>query len=222
MVTIGAVGRALGTADADVGHAGGMLADSRSPARAPAPRHAFGSYRVCVVCLGNICRSPMAEVVLRAELDQAGLSGRVEVDSAGTGDWHAGESMDDGASTELARRGYDGAGHRARQFQPSWFGRYDLIAAMDEANLQRLRAMAPDPDDADRIILFTRFDQDRGGRRNRRDVGIPDPYGEGAEQFALVFDLVQGASRGLADQLARLLGERPAASARVSPDPAGD
>jgi protein-tyrosine phosphatase len=194
-----------------------MHADSRWPATAPAPRHTFGNYRVCLVCLGNICRSPMAEVVLRAELDRAGLSDRVEVDSAGTGNWHEGEPMDEGASAELARRGYDGAGHRARQIQPSWFGRYDLIAAMDEANLQRLRAMAPDPADAGRIVLFTRFDPDQGGRRSRRDAGIPDPYGEGADQFALVFDLVRGASRGLAGQLAALLGERAATPARVSP-----
>jgi protein-tyrosine phosphatase len=169
----------------------------------------------------------MAEVVLRAELGRAGLSGRVEVDSAGTGDWHAGEAMNEGASAELARRGYDGTGHRARQIQLSWFGRYDLIAAMDEANLQRLRAMAPDPDDADRIVLFTRFGPEYGGRRNRRDAGIPDPYGQGADQFALVFDLILGAARGLADQLAVLFGQglpggQPAAPSRVSPDPAGD
>jgi len=222
MVTIGASPGPSSRRLRGVGHAGGMVADSRTPATAPAPRHAFGSYRVCLVCLGNICRSPMAEVVLRAQLDRVGLADRVEVDSAGTGNWHEGEPMDETASDVLARRGYDGAGHRARQIQPSWFGRYDLIAAMDEANLQRLRAMAPDPDDADRIVLFTRFDPDRAGRGNRRDAGIPDPYGEGADQFALVFDLILGASRGLADQLAALLGGRPASSARVSPDPAGD
>lgn len=194
-----------------------MFDDRRSPATAPAPRHAFGAYRVCLVCLGNICRSPMAEVVLRAELDEAGLADKVEVDSAGTGDWHLGEPMDQGASTELARHGYDGGGHRARQFEPSWFARYDLIAAMDQANLKRLRTMARDPADADRIILFTRFDPEWSGRRNRRDAGIPDPYGGGADQFGLAFDLILGAARGLAGQLADLLGDQPAATAQASP-----
>lgn len=191
-----------------------MFDDSRSPATAPTPRHAFGPYQVCLVCLGNICRSPMAEVVLRAELGRAGLSGQAEVDSAGTGDWHLGEPMDVGASAELARRGYDGTGHRARQFEPSWFGRYDLIAAMDESNLKRLRAMAQNPADADRVILFTRFGPEQAGRRSRRAAGVPDPYGGGADEFGLAFDLIQGAARGLADQLAELLNGRPVASAQ--------
>ena len=104
-----------------------MRAHDHAAVTAPAPRRPFGKYRVGLVCLGNICRSPMAEVVLRAELERAGLSGRVEVDSAGTGDWHVGDPMDRGARAELSRRGYDGAGHRARQFDPSWFDRYDLL-----------------------------------------------------------------------------------------------
>src|ERR1022692_4753286 len=115
-------------------HAGVMAADrdAATPvppaprAGSPGARDQDASYRICVVCLGNICRSPMAEVVLRNELDRAGLGGRVEVDSAGTGDWHIGSPMDSRARAELAIRGYDGAGHRPRQFAPSWFGRYDL------------------------------------------------------------------------------------------------
>jgi protein-tyrosine phosphatase len=166
-------------------------------------------YRVCLVCLGNICRSPMAEVVLRAELERAGLSGRVEVDSAGTGDWHVGDPMDPGARAELSRRGYDGAGHRARQFEPSWFDRYDLVVAMDEANLARLRRMAPDAQAADRIVLFRRFDPALAGRRDARDLEVPDPYSGGPEEYALVFDLVQPAARGLAEQLGELLAGRP-------------
>jgi protein-tyrosine phosphatase len=195
-----------------------MSAHSGALAAAPAPRHAFGMYRVCLVCLGNICRSPMAEVVFRHEVERAGLSGRVQVDSAGTGDWHVGEQMDEGARAELYRRGYDGTGHRARQFDSSWFGRYDLVAAMDEANLRRLRAMARDPRDEDRVVLFTRFDPDLAGQPQGRDLSIPDPYGAGADQFSLAFGLILGSARGLADQLAVLLGEGPAASARVTAD----
>lgn len=162
-------------------------------------------YRVCLVCLGNICRSPMAEVVLGDEIGRAGLADRVAVDSAGTGDWHVGEPMDAGASAELARRGYDGTRHRARQFQRSWFARYDLVAAMDESNLRQLQAMAPGPVDAGRVILFTRFGPELVAPPQPREAGIPDPYGGGADQFALVFDLIQGAARGLASQLAAAL-----------------
>jgi protein-tyrosine phosphatase len=175
----------------------------------PAPKDETGPYRVCLVCLGNICRSPTAEVVLRAELERAGLSGRVEVDSAGTGDWHVGEPMDPRARAELSRRGYDGARHRARQFEPSWFDRYDLVVAMDESNLARLRRAAPDAQAAGRIVLFRRFDPALAGRHGARDLDVPDPYSGGPEDYALVFDLVQPAARGLAEQLRGLLAGRP-------------
>jgi protein-tyrosine phosphatase len=154
----------------------------------------------------------MAEVILREELGRAGLSGRVEVDSAGTGDWHLGAPMDRRARAELSRRGYDGAGHQARQFGPSWFGRYDLVAAMDRANLERLRRMAPDRQAADRATAFLTFDPAREGQGSERDLEVPDPYDGGPEDYALVFDLVQPAARGLAIQLAELLADRPAAS----------
>ena len=159
----------------------------------------------------------MAEVVLRSELDRVGLAGRVEVDSAGTGDWHIGSPMDSRARAELALRGYDGSGHRARQFGPSWFGRYDLVAAMDSANLRDLRAMAPDRQTAERIRLFRTFDPalasrpgDSGDAGAGRDV--PDPYGGTATDYALAFDLVQPAAAGLAAQLAELLPAQPASA----------
>jgi low molecular weight protein-tyrosine phosphatase len=154
----------------------------------------------------------MAEVILRKELDRAGLSDRVEVDSAGTGDWHLGSPMDSRAWAELSRRGYDGAGHRARQFGPSWFGGYDLVAAMDRANLERLRRMAPDRQAADRTVLFLTFDPARDGQGSEGDLEVPDPYDGGPEDYALVFDLVQPAARGLATQLAELLADGRAAS----------
>jgi protein-tyrosine phosphatase len=183
---------------------------------APAPRRASGTYRICLVCLGNICRSPMAEVILRAELDRAGLSGRVEVDSAGTGDWHIGGHMDRGARAELTRRGYDGSGHRARQFDRSWFRRYDLVLAMDDSNLARLRRMAPDREAAERTAMFRSFDPALAGSGDGSDLEVPDPYGGGSEEFGLVFDLVLPAARGLADQLRQVLGGRSAAPG--SPD----
>ena len=152
----------------------------------------------------------MAEVVLRTELERAGLTGRVQVDSAGTGDWHLGEPMDSRARAELSRRGYDGGGHRARQFEPSWFEGYDLVLGMDGSNLARLRRMAPDRDAAQRTALFLSFDPARAGSGG--DLEVPDPYNGGPDEYALVFDLVQPAARGLADQLAKLLAGRPAPS----------
>jgi protein-tyrosine phosphatase len=185
-----------------------------APAPPPAPRHPSGRYRVSLVCLGNICRSPTAEVVLRQQLARAGLSGKVEVDSSGTGDWHLGGPMDPGARAELAAHGYDGSAHRARQFDRSWFGDYDLVLAMDRHNLADLRRMAPDRETArDRIRLLRSFDpalaaggavSRRGG--DRHDGDVPDPYGGSAADYALAFDLVQAAASGLAAQLAGLVG----------------
>jgi protein-tyrosine phosphatase len=183
-----------------------MSAVIRHPAQVPEPRHASGPYRVCLVCLGNICRSPMAEVILRDELDRAGLSGLVEVDSAGTGDWHLGSPMDPRARAELSRHGYDGSAHRARQFGRSWFSRYDLVTAMDRANLAGLRKMAPDRQAEERTALFLGFDPASGAP----DLEVPDPYDGGPEDYALVFDLVRPAARALAGQLSDMLAGRSA------------
>ena len=173
-----------------------------SAAELPSPREPGAPYRVCLVCLGNICRSPMAETVLRAELAAAGLDGAVVVDSAGTGDWHVGDAMDPGARSALASRGHDGSGpetHRARQFQPSWLSRYDLILAMDTRNLVDLRRMTRGSADADRIRLFGKA----GELGETSD--IPDPWGGGPDEFGHVLDLLGAAAPVIAARLARLL-----------------
>ena len=176
-----------------------------SAAELPSPHEPGAPYLVCLVCLGNICRSPMAETVLRAELAAAGLAGEtapaVVVDSAGTGDWHVGDRMDPGARQALARRGHDGAGHRARQFQPSWLPRRDLILAMDARNLADLRRMA-NGRDPDRIRLFGEV----GGLAGR---DIPDPWGGGPEEFDDVLDLLGAAAPVIVARLARLLETAP-------------
>ena len=185
-----------------------------APVPPPTPRDPLGRYRVSLVCLGNICRSPTAEVVLRAELARAGLSSKVEVDSSGTGDWHLGRPMDPGARAELAARGYDGSAHRARQFRRSWFGGYDLVLALDRRNLADLRRMAPDPETArDRIRLLRSFDPKLAtagpaGPYDGDPYGgdVPDPYHGSPADYALAFDLVQAAASGLAAQLAVLVG----------------
>ena len=172
-------------------------------AELPSPREPGPPYRICLVCLGNICRSPMAETVLRAELASAGLDGLVVVDSAGTGDWHVGDGMDPGARAALATRGHDGAGpkaHRARQFQPSWLSRRDLILAMDRRNVADLRRMAQGRD-TDRIALFGEV----GGLTEAGDGDIPDPWGGGPDEFGHVLDLLGAAAPVIAGQLAQLL-----------------
>ena len=195
----------------------------------PAPRNPSGSYRVSLVCLGNICRSPTAEVVLRAELARAGLSGKVEVDSSGTGNWHVGGPMDAGARAELAARGYDGSAHRARQFDRSWFGDYDLVVAMDRRNLADLRRMAPDRVTArDRVRLLRSFDPATAGNGHAggaaarpgsdlHDGDVPDPYDGSAADYALAFDLVRAAASGLAAQLAALIGDDASGSGSAGP-----
>jgi len=159
------------------------------PDTLPPPRDPAGPYRICLVCLGNICRSPMAEAVLRAELVRVGLDDAVEVDSAGTGDWHVGNRMDPRARAELSDRGFDGDRHRARQFQPNWLASRDLVLAMDANNLAELMTMGAE---SARLRMFRSFDPASGP-----DAEVPDPYyGEGAS-FGVALDQIEAAARGL-------------------------
>jgi protein-tyrosine phosphatase len=172
----------------------------------PPPRDPGVPYTVCLVCLGNICRSPMAEVVLRSELAVAGLAGAVTVDSAGTGDWHTGHPMDRRARAELEQRGYDGSAHRARQIDDSWLPGRDLFLAMDRRNLADLRRMAARAGVPEgRVRLFG----EASGLGPGQDV--PDPYGGDADDFSTALELIQAGSRQLAAQLTVLLaGHAPA------------
>jgi protein-tyrosine phosphatase len=143
----------------------------------------------------------MAEVVLREQVNAAGLGDHVVVDSAGTGDWHIGDRMHKRARAQLARGGYDGEAHRARQFDRSWLPARDLVLAMDASNLRDLRAQAPAAD-ADRIRLFGEI-AGLGGR------DVPDPYGGPAEDFADVLALLEGGMRRLVAQLKAVPGVVP-------------
>jgi low molecular weight protein-tyrosine phosphatase len=187
----------------------------------PPPREPGTRYRVCLVCLGNICRSPMAETILRASLTEAGLDGLVTLDSAGTGDWHIGEPMQQQARAALASRGYDGSTHRARQFRPSWLTERDLLLAMDAHNLSTLRRMAG-AEGRDRIRLFGEV----GGLGQGDGVEIPDPYGGNEADYLHVLDLLGSAAPVIAARLARLLEPGPGGQDRggpghVAPGPAG-
>lgn len=156
----------------------------------PPPRTP-GRYAVAVVCLGNICRSPMADVVLQQRLAGTG----VEVCSAGTGDWHVGQPMDARAAATLKARGYDPSRHRAQQATPDWTGRFDLVLAMDEQNLRDLGGPT------DRIRLFRDFDPEGPGE-------VPDPYYGGEEGFEEVLAMVERTADALAAELAQELRAR--------------
>ncbi|MEV5352298.1 low molecular weight protein-tyrosine-phosphatase [Streptomyces sp. NPDC086081] len=149
------------------------------------------TYRVCFVCTGNICRSPMAEVVFRARVAEAGLDGLVEVDSAGTGGWHEGDGADPRTVAVLEENGYT-ASHTARQFQPSWFSRLDLVIALDSGHLGALRRLAPTEQDARKVKLLRSYDPAAGD-----DLDVPDPYYGGPEGFEECLEMVEAASTGL-------------------------
>ncbi|MDN3247343.1 protein-tyrosine phosphatase [Streptomyces sp. DSM 42143] len=150
------------------------------------------TYRVCFVCTGNICRSPMAEAVFHARVADAGLDGLVEADSAGTGGWHEGESADPRTMAVLAENGY-GLDHTARQFKPSWFSRLDLVIALDAGHLRALRRLAPTEQDADKVRLLRSYDP----AADRGDLDVPDPYYGGVEGFEECLEMVEAASDGL-------------------------
>jgi protein-tyrosine phosphatase len=162
------------------------------------------TYRVCFVCTGNICRSPMAESVFRARLAEAGLGDRVEADSAGTGGWHEGEAADPRTVRILEEHGYD-AEHVARRFQPSWFARLDLVIALDLSHLTALRRLAPTEEDARKVRLLRSYDPSAAD-----DLDVPDPYYGGPDGFEECLEMVEAASTGLLADVRERLGGRAA------------
>ena len=149
-----------------------------------------------MVCLGNICRSPMAAVVLDSLLADAGLSDRVEVTSAGTGGWHTGEPMDGRAAATLADAGYDPTAHRARQFDEGWFDR-DLLLVMDAQNRSDVEELGGSPG---QVRMFRSFDPAGGP-----DTEVPDPWYGGQAGFDDVLTMVERTNRVLVAELAQLL-----------------
>ena len=146
--------------------------------------------KVLFVCMGNICRSPTAQGVFSKVLREQGLEGQIAVDSAGTHDYHIGKPPDERALEAAARRDIDLSVQRARQVDVSDFTRFDYILAMDQDNLDILRALCPH-DLNGRIGLFMDFAPEWGERE------VPDPYWGGQRGFERVLDMVEGASRGL-------------------------
>jgi len=158
-----------------------------------------GPYRVAVVCLGNICRSPIADVVVNALLGEAGLSDRVEVTSCGTGTWHIGEPMDQRAAAVLTRSGYDASRHRARHFGADWHD-HDLILVMDHANLHDVLAELP-ADRHERVRLFRSFDPEVTATDPAEVPDVPDPFYGGPEGFDDVLAIVERTAHRLVEEL---------------------
>jgi protein-tyrosine phosphatase len=150
----------------------------------------MNSIAVCFVCLGNICRSPSAEAVFRDRVERAKLVDRVVIDSAGTGDWQIGDPPDQRAQRAARKRGYDLSARRCRQIGVEDFSRFDLLIAMDDANVAALTAICP-PEHRDKIRLLMEF-----AMRDDSRVVI-DPYFGGEEGFEKVLDQCEDACEGL-------------------------
>lgn len=156
------------------------------------------TYRVLLVCMGNICRSPTAEGVLRFFIKNNDLGDKVEVDSAGTHGYHVGESPDSRTQRAAAARGYNLSQLRARKVARQDLDYFDLILAMDKSNLDNLRRMAS-PEQQARISLFMNY------AKNFDDDEVPDPYYGLGHGFDLVLDMVEDASLGLIEDIKKKL-----------------
>ncbi len=148
--------------------------------------------RVLLVCLGNICRSPTAEVVFRSKVKEAGLDGCVEIVSCGTAGYHIGEPSDSRSQEAAKARGYDMSTLRGRQVQYGDFEHFDFILAMDESNLLELRQRCP-KQYIEKLGLFLTY------ANNCQETEVPDPYYGGEKGFFHVLDLVEDASEGFVE-----------------------
>lgn len=151
--------------------------------------------RILFFCLGNICRSPLAEGLFRQKVAERGLSERFEIESAGTGAYHVGNPPDPGSIRVARERGLDITDQRAQQLVDSHFVEFDYLVAMDHSN--RRSAMQLAYADADKLLLLRDYEPDPA----RRGAEVPDPYGGGGDQFGLVYDIVDRCTKSLLDEL---------------------
>ena len=168
--------------------------------RDDASMHTPSPYRIVFVCSGNICRSPMAEAILRAAAEKKELADVVTVESFGTGEWHVGHPADPRAVATLASRGYDGSAHRARQFQRGHFESADLVVALDRGHERALRALAATEEDRSKVQLLRSFDPDADS------PDVADPYYEEDAAFAEVLEQLEAAAPGLLEHARHQLG----------------
>lgn len=155
------------------------------------------TYRILTVCTGNICRSPMAEAMIRRALEDAGVDD-VDVDSAATSAWEVGNPIDRRAGALLTERGYDASTHVARRLERSWLTDRDLVLVMDHDHYDELMAMEPSAEEREKIRLMREFDPDADPDG---DLGIRDPWYGGAEDFETTYALIDGALPGIVDHV---------------------
>lgn len=173
-------------------------------------------YRVMTVCTGNICRSPMAEVVLRARLDDAGLGDRVVVDSTGVSDEEHGNPIDRRARAALTARGYEVPRRQARQVRTADLAERDLVLAMTASHARALRRIADDAEVAGRVVMFRTFDPAAPRVADPRDehlLDVDDPWYGGPENFERCLDEIEAAADGVVDAVRAALTDRDAARA---------
>ena len=145
---------------------------------------------VLFVCMGNICRSPTAEAVFRARVEEAGMAQHILIDSSGTHDYHIGREPDARTQRAAGQRGYDMSALRGRQVEVADFSRFDYVLAMDNSNLANLNQICP-PAQRDRLGLFLQY------ASRHPECEVPDPYYGGADGFERVLDMVEDAAAGL-------------------------
>ncbi|HTA12802.1 MAG TPA: low molecular weight protein-tyrosine-phosphatase [Solirubrobacteraceae bacterium] len=161
--------------------------------------------RLLFVCLGNICRSPTAEGVMRSLVEREGLADAIEIDSAGTGAWHVGSPPDARASDAARARGVTLEG-RARQVRVDDFNYFDLLIGMDASNVSELARLAPGADERAKVRLLREFDP---ASAEASDLDVPDPYYGAAGGFEEVFELVRAACEGLLADVREGLSAQP-------------
>ena len=181
--------RAVGGRGEPGGHDGGMQ----------------GRYRVCFVCSGNICRSPMAEAVLRAQLAAGAIDDLVEVDSAGTMA-EVGLGMDRRAVRALRSRGYEPHAHLARQFEAPWLASRDLVVALDRTHDRWLRHLAAEHAGGARLAMLRGFATEAQPAGGREDLDVPDPYYGGQEGFEANLDVIERHCAAIALEVAAAAG----------------
>lgn len=166
------------------------------------------AYRVLVVCTGNICRSPIAEAVLRARLDDAGLGAAVAVDSGGTSAEEEGGPIDPRAREVLAAHGYPVPRHRARVVEPAWLAERDLVLAMTATHASWLRRRAGAA--ADRVRMYRSFDPAALAGAEEAALDVADPWYGGGEDFEATLAAVEAGADGVVEHVREALARRPA------------
>ena len=161
--------------------------------------HDHPTTSVLFICLGNICRSPMAEAIFRKLVTDAGLADQVEIDSAGTGEWHVGSPPHHGTQAILRKNGVTFDGQRARQIQPVDLGHYDYLSVMDSSNLDDAQALVRRHDTGDHSLIIARLLDYADPSIAGRERNVPDPYYTG--NFDYVFELVTSGCQGLLKEI---------------------